>query len=474
MNPMKIIDLGKIRVVHFVGIKGVAMTALAIVAKELGMQVTGSDITEEFPTNTTLHRQGISYTTGFSPQHISSDINLVIYTGAHQGIQNIEVQVALKRGIKVLPQGKALGLFMQGKRGLSVAGSHGKTTTSAWIAYVLSKLNLDPTFAIGCGEILSLGTSGHWGKGDFFVAEADEYVTDPTHDPTPRFMWQHPEMLVVTNIDFDHPDVYQSLEEVKKAFIGFANSLPENGVIVANADDTPTASIIPFIKRRIITYGEEKNADFRVEQIKQVELQSQFTIFHKGVKLATYKTDLPGKHNIRNATAVIATLVTLGIDPRQLIKPLASFCGTKRRFEFITEKNGKLFFDDYAHHPTEITATITGARQWYPKKRIIVVFQPHTYSRTQALLQQFAHSLAQADITVIADIYTSAREKPIAGLTGKTLFYEAQKIKKDVQYAPTKADVLQYLETEVRTGDLIITMGAGDIFTWIDSIKCVL
>ena len=466
-------DLNIIKSIYFVGIKGVAMASLAIVAKEMGKEVRGSDVEEEFPTDATLHRFKIAHVKNFSPEHITDDIELVIYTGAHQGVNNIEVQTAIKKGIPVLPHGKALGLFMQGKKGISVAGSHGKTTTSAMIAHCLFKLGQDPSFAIGCGAINSLKTPAHAGSGEYFVAEADEYVTDPTSDVTPRFMWQKPQILVITNIDYDHPDVYRNLKAVEDAFAKFTQQVLKEGLVILNDDDVPTRSIIRTIEQKKITYGKLETADFQLVNVSYSKSQTNFQVKIQNA-IESFTLGIPGEHNALNSTAAIVILVTLGFTVEQIREVLKSFNGTKRRFEKIAEKNGKLLFDDYAHHPTEITATLTAIRNWFPDKRIITIFQPHTYSRTQALLLEFAHSFMVSDVVVLTNIYSSAREKPIVGVTGEILYGKTKQYKTSVHYAPTRTDVLEYIKTQTHTGDLLVTMGAGDIYTWLPQIEAVL
>ncbi len=459
-----------IKSIHFVGIKGVAMTALAILAKESGRQVTGSDLGQEFPTDVTLKRFGIIPQKDFYPGHLPKKIDLVIYTGAHQGINNIEVQEALSRDVPVLPHGKALAYFMDGKQGITVAGSHGKTTTSAMIAHLLTEIGQDPSFAIGCGEILSLKSSGHSGKGKLFVAEGDEYATDPMNDQTPRFMWQNPDVLVITNIDFDHPDVYKDLNTVKQAFIDFANSLSQTSTVVLNVDNEITASIIPYLKPQILTYGESKSADVRICSVSLNDGVSEFVVLYPKKEKVTFYLKVPGYHNVQNATAAIASLVILGFDLKKLIKPLLSFIGTKRRFEHIGEKNGKLLYDDYAHHPAEIEATLKASRDRFPQKRIIVIFQPHTYSRTLSLLGRFAGSFSNADLVILSEIYASAREKHLPGVSSQLLYAEMKKRHPDVHLAPKKNDVLKWLKTYSKPNDLILTMGAGDIFNWLSDI----
>ena len=471
---MNLTDRSKYHRIHFTGIKGVGMTALAIVAREMGIAVSGSDISEEFPTDATLKRFHIPYATGFSELNIAAGTDLIIYTGAHQGSKNPEVFAAKMRNIPVIPHGRALGLFMEGSRGISVAGSHGKTTTSAMVATVLVKSGRDPSYAIGCGEILGLGTSGHAGKGEFFVAEADEYMTEPGADATPRFLWQKPELLIITNIDFDHPDAYADLNAVKQAFLTFINGLAVNATIVLNQDDPPSASLLPLIKHKVVTYGLKKTAQFQLVNLMFHEGRTNFSVKFPDTKVHEFELVVPGAHNAVNATAVIAGLTNLQISLEEIKNRLAAFRGTRRRFELILEKDGKLMFDDYAHHPKEIRATLNSCRDWYGKRRLIVIFQPHTYSRTLALLPEFAESFTQADTVLVTEIYASQRETKRGDVSGRHLTEAIKKHQEEVYFVPQKSDVLEYVRSNVRPGDLIMTMGAGNIYNWIPEIAALL
>ena len=471
---MNLTDRSKYHRIHFTGIKGVGMTALAIVAHELGIEVNGSDINEEFPTDATLKRFKIPYTTEFTELNITTGTNLIIYTGAHQGSKNPEVFAAKIRNIPVMPHGRALGLFMEGNRGISVAGSHGKTTTSAMVATVLVKSGRDPSYAIGCGEILGLGTSGHAGKGEFFVAEADEYMTEPGADVTPRFLWQKPELLIITNIDFDHPDAYADIEAVKQAFLTFINGLAANAVIVINQDDPPSASLLPLIKQKVVTYGLKKSAQFQLVNLSFHEGKTNFSVKYPDTAVHEFELAVPGAHNAVNATAVIAGLSSLKVSADEIKTGLAAFRGTRRRFELILEKDGKIMFDDYAHHPKEIRATLNSCRDWYGKRRLIVIFQPHTYSRTRALLPEFAECFAQADTILVTEIYASQRETARGDISGRHLTEAIKKHHEDVYFVPQKSDVLEYVRSNVRPGDLVMTMGAGDIYSWIPEIAALL
>ncbi len=436
----------------------------------MGKYVHGSDVEEVFPTDATLKRFKIPYHTYFSPHHINKHIDLVIYTGAHGGCKNVEVAAAIKQGIPVLAHGKALGLFMKGKKAISVAGSHGKTTTSAILAHILSNLNQNPSFAIGCGEILSLKTPAHAGSGNYFIAEADEYATDPAVDLTPRFLWQHPKCLVITNIDFDHPDVYKNIDEVKSAFVKFVNQVDTNGVVVINASDEHAASIIGQTKRRVVTFGDTGKVDYKLDNVTCTNSSTQFDVIWHNKRVMTATLSVPGRHNAFNALAVIVVLKELGFNYIEINKYLRSYTGTKRRFELIGERNQILLYDDYAHHPAEIKATLKGTRDWYPNKRIIVIFQPHTYSRTARLLLEFAGSFEDADIVLLTEIYASAREIADNSISGQILADATAGQHKRVVFTPQLSYVLKYLRTHARPSDLILCMGAGNIYTWLPQI----
>ena len=408
------------------------MAALAIWAKEAGKVVAGSDVTEEFPTDEELKKAGIDVHEGFDEKHLTAfKPDFVVYTGAHGGRDNPQVVYAKKHAIASLPHGQALGMAMEGKWQISVAGSHGKTTTSAMIATILTEADLDPSYAIGCGSIRGLGAAGHAGKGDWFVAEADEYVTDPGHDLTPRFLWQNPDVLVVTNIDYDHPDMYPNLLAVQQAFVVLQK---QSKFSFVSADDE--ASSVLRGGDTVLTFGLSE-------------------------KLSELKLQIPGRHNMLNAAAAIAVCGRIGTAWETVKRGLERFGGTKRRFEKIGEARGVLIYDDYAHHPKEIEATIAAFRDKYPKKRLIVVFQPHTYSRTKALLTDFTRALARADIALVTDIYASARETQTEEGLAKRL---------GGLYAPTRKDVSEWLYKELKEDDIVVFMGAGDIYQWARSI----
>lgn len=492
------INLGEIKKAYFVGIKGVGMTALAIVAKEMGMKVIGSDIEAEFPTDELLAKYKIPVLKGFKKENLLlpnySDRNrkaiadLVVVTGAHGGLGNPEALAAKEMELPILTHGEALGKFMNyrsyksyksyrtyRKKGISVAGSHGKTTTAAMIAHILTKAGLDPSFAIGCGVVKSLGTSGHAGLGEYFVAEADEYVADPQFDLTPRFLYQSPTIEVFTNIDYDHPDVFSSIEDLKGAFLKFAKKLPKKGLLVAGIDDKNVRNILSQIKAPALTYGFSPEASLKISHLSVGEQRTFFWAKFQGVDLGEFVLRVPGRHNTENAAASAVLANYLGLSWEKIKEYLASYQGSKRRFEFIGQSAGVKLYDDYAHHPEEIRVTLKAAREWFPQGGLTVVFQPHTYSRTKALLSEFANCFEKADNVIISDIYASEREKEDLRINAKVLAWETRKYHPRVFYGGGERETVEVIREkrekgEIRKGDIVFTMGAGDIFRWHKAI----
>jgi len=463
--------MNKIKTIHFVGVKGVGMAPLAIIAKEAGFEVSGCDIDEQFITDAPLAKAGIKPMIGFDNEHIE-DCDLVITTGAHGGFKNPEVLRAKALGILVWTQGQAVGEFMKGKifdrtfEGVSVAGSHGKTTTTAMIATVLKENRMDPSFLIGTGDISSLGSCGHFGKGKTFVVEADEYATEPQFDKTPKFLWQRPRIGVVTNIEFDHPDLYSSMVDLRKAFLNFANCIQGDGVLIACLDDPETRIVLKDYKSNVITYGFSKNADYYIDKISIEPEKIFFWVNTKDTLLGEFSLSVTGEHNALNALAAIITCLELGISIANIKKGLVLFKGTKRRLEFIGNlPSGAMLYDDYAHHPTEIKKTLEAVKSSYPNKKIVCIFQPHTYSRTKSLFEQFVTSFSSADIVVIMDIFASSRESIDPSVSSKLLIEEISKIHKNALYISNADDVIKYMGQQAFGNNyIIITMGAGNVY----------
>lgn len=457
--------------IYFVGIKGVGMTPLAVIAKEAGMKVSGSDIGETFITDEILKKAKITPLVGFSKDHIV-DPDLVITTGAHGGFTNEEVLEAKRKGIKVVTQGEAVGIFMQGEIfgreqiGISVTGTHGKTTTTAMVATIFKECSLDPSFVIGTGNVLSLGSSGHFGKGKYFVAEADEYMTEPVFDKTIKFMWQHPKIAIFTNIEFDHPDAYKSIDNVKDAFLKFANKLQKDAVLIACQDNENVAEILKAYNGRKITYGLSDGNDFVIKNITSKDGKLEFALIGKGKSLGKFKLNVFGKHNALNATAAIIASLEAGLSVGAIKEALLAFVGTKRRSEYIGKLSaGAMLFDDYAHHPTEIKSTLLAFRDAFPKHKIVCIFQPHTYSRTKSLFEQFIYSFYNADTVILTNIYASLREQADPTVSSKMLVEKMRKFKKNVIFLPKLSDVVKYISQKQFGKDtIVITMGAGDVY----------
>lgn len=461
----------KYKKIHFVGIKGVGMTPLAIIAKEAGCIVTGSDIPEEFITDEPLHNAQIRVFSSFSAEHcIGAD--LVITTGAHGGFDNVEVQAAKQANIPVWTQGQAVGEFMQGKLfnkifdGISVAGTHGKTTTTAMIATVLQEAGLQPSYIIGTSNSKPLESPGHFGKGKYFVAEADEYATEPKQDKTPKFLWQHPKIAVITNIEFDHPDVYPDIAAIEDAFLKFVNQLPRNGLLIACGDDRVVQQLLKKYPGQSISYGFLPTNTYTLSRVRVSGSQTFFWVDAQGSSLGEFAIGVSGEHNALNALATIVVGMQIGIPIDKLKKGLHAFLGTKRRLEYRgTLSSGALLYDDYAHHPTELKKTLRALKLRHPTEKIVGIFQPHTYSRTKKLFDDFITSFADVDTVIVSDIYASRREAQDSAINSLMLVEAMQKKHKDVHYLPSLADVVEYLNRlRFKHDTVIITLGAGDIY----------
>lgn len=461
---------------HFVGIKGVGMTPLAIIAKEAGFRVSGCDIDEVFITDESLSKAKITPLIGFSEIHIQNQ-DLVITTGAHGGFDNPEVIKAKKVGIPVWTQGQAAGEFMKGEifgrrlDGISIAGSHGKTTTAAMISTILKANRLDPSFLIGTGNIPFLETDGHYGKGNFFVAEADEYSTEPKYDKTPKFFWQHPQILVITNIEFDHPDLFDTVKDLSTAFLSFTENV--GSTVIACIDDEEIKKLKNKINCNVITYGFSKEADFVLEKVRIEKDGMFFWVLNKNTNLGEFMLNVTGEHNALNALAAIVTGLEVGISIENIKKGLLTFKGTKRRAEFVKQlKEGALLFDDYAHHPTEIKKTLLAFKKTYPESKILCIFQPHTYSRTKKLFEQFITSFGSSDEIILADIYSSLREEKDASVSSAMLKDRISEKGQKVSYFSNTEDMVEYVANKKYDGKwIILTMGAGDIYKIADKLS---
>jgi UDP-N-acetylmuramate--alanine ligase len=432
---MRIINL---KHVHFVGIKGVGMCALALCAQDLGIKITGSDISELFVTDKILKERKIKWKVGFKKEHITSNIDLVITTGAHGGLSNPEVLVAKEIGIPVLTQAGALAKFSEGKETIAVCGVGGKTTTSAIIAHILDNCGLNPSYAVGVGKINPLGYPGRYVKeSKYFVCEADEFVNSPGIDNTPRFLSLDPKIVVATNIEHDHPDVYPTIEDTKNAYLKFFQKIPSDGLLIINSNDKNAKELSKSLSCKVVEFNTKKKI----------------------------KTSLPGEYNQKNLAAAILVADFLNIPKKKVLQSIKLFKGTQRRFEKIGKtKAGTIIIDDYAHHPKEIKSVLKAAKEFYPDKRIVAVFQPHTYSRTKALFKNFAQSFNDADIVCFMDIYSSAREKKDKTISSEKLAKATKKYNSNSFYIGNHKQAIKWLKDNLKKDDLLLTLGAGDIF----------
>lgn len=457
-----------IKKAYFVGIKGVGMTALATYMKQKGINVSGSDVEDEFHTDEALKTQQIEVKKGFNTENVPKDTDLVIVTGAHGSLKNPESLRAKDLGIKTIPHGQALGEEMQGKTQISIAGCHGKTTTTAMVATIFNLAKLDPSYILGAASIAPLGSAGQYGEGKYFIAEADEYLTAPGIDNTPRFLWQYPNIAVITNIEFDHPDAYKNLEQIYEAYSKFVSHIPKDGILVINIDDANNIKLLKNLTSEvnIVTYGFSKKADVQIKEYKMREGVTCIVIKNKKGESIELKLQIPGKHNAQNAVAAYCVASAVNISPNIIKSALFSFKGAKRRFEKVGNLGNILLYDDYAHHPTEIIATYDSFKEMYPERRIILVFQPHTYSRTEVMEDEFIKTfLSIKDPVVVTDIFASKRENTSDVISSKKI---VEKIRArggiNVNYMGNFSQTLEYLQKILMQNDVIVTMGAGDVY----------
>ncbi len=441
--------------IYVIGIKGSGTAALACLLNEFGAEVLGSDTKEKFFTDKLLEKQGIQFFEKFNSQNLPKDVDLVLYSTAYNEKNNIEIEEAKKREVLLMSYPEILGKIFNQNWGLAVCGTHGKTTVSAMLAHVLKISQKDPSAIVG-SQVKNWESNFLAGKGELMVIEADEYQN--------KFKYYDPKAVVLTSLDWDHPDFFSDFESYKQAFSEFISKIPKTGFLTVWGDSTETLKISSEISCEIIKYGLAEDNDLKIIDKGTQKTKQAFEAIFKEESLGEFKINLFGKHNILNAGAVIATGLKLGIEIEKIKEGLRDFQGTSRRMEFIGERNGSIIFDDYGHHPEEIKATLRAFRNKYTNKKITAVFHPHSFSRTQALLEDFAQSFDDADSVLVLDIYGSAREnkgevssKDLVDLINK---YDKQK----AFYVPTIKKTLDFLKEEVGENDLIITIGAGNVF----------
>ena len=438
--------------IHFIGIGGISMSGLAEILLEKGFTISGSDAKESDLTRM-LASKGAQIFYGQSAENIIPGIDLVVYTAAIHP-DNPEFAEARSQGLPMLSRAELLGQIMDNyEKSIAVAGTHGKTTTTSMISQILLVAKADPTISVG-GILESIGGNIRVGGSEVFITEACEY--------TNSFLHFHPKYSIITSVEAEHLDFFKDIDDIRRSFHEFAGNTAPDGVLIINGQIAALDQITNNLSCSVTTYGLCENDDFYAKNITYNDHAcGTYTLMHKTEDLGTVSLSVPGRHNVSNSLAAIALCLNLGLPLDVIKKGLLQFGGTKRRFEYKGTKNGITVIDDYAHHPTEIRATLTAAQK-YPHKRLVLVFQPHTYSRTKAFLDDFAEVLSMADVIVLADIF-AAREQNTFGVSSKDILERLTAKGKDAHYFPSFEEIEKFLLKNCMNGDLLITMGAGNV-----------
>lgn len=457
------INIESLKKVYFIGIGGIGVSAIARFMKARGKEVSGSDIK---PSKVTLglEKLGISVNYGQKEENITDDIDLAVYPVSVPET-NPELKTVLEKGIRALTYAESLGLIFNGKNGIAVCGTHGKSTTSSMIGGVLEDGGIDPSVLVG-SIVPRYDGNLQIGKSDYFVAEACEYSRN--------FMSLYPRIIVLNNVELDHTDCYKNIEEMKESFLDFAKHLPEDGVLFCNGDDLNAREVaekaeIEKPQLRIVYFGENTDNDFYFKDFRTVSDHVEFEVFHEGNDLGKFFLKIPGEINVRNALAAIAVGTYLGIPAGRIKESLENFSGIWRRFELKGEYNGALVISDYAHHPTAVSKAIQATKEFYPEKRILAVFQPHQHNRTRGLYEDFLQCFDLADEVILAEIYDvagreEAEDQSVSSLDiVEDIKKTNEKLKDHIFYAEDLETVRKLIEEKTRPGDILLIMGAGDI-----------
>ncbi len=445
--------LGRTKRIHFVGIGGIGMSGIAELLLNQGFQITGSDM-HCTPITEHLVERGAKVQEGHNPDLVFS-ADVVVKSSAVKD-ENPEVAAALGKKIPVIRRAEMLAEIMRMSYGIGIAGTHGKTSTTSMVGSVLSAAELDPTVIVG-GIVKNYGSNNLLGTGKYIVVEADEFDRS--------FLSLSPIIAGITNIEADHLDCYSNLAGVMDAFVEYANKVPFFGSVIVCLDDHGVQTMIPKINKKIVTYGLSRQARVRADNIEYRDFQSSFDAYLDNKLLGRFELKVMGEHNIQNALLAISVGLELDIQMDRIKVGLAKYSGVFRRFEYKGEFKGATLYDDYAHHPTEIEATLSGVRK-STDKRVFTIFQPHLYSRTRDFYEEFGRSFYQSDVLLVTPIYP-AREKPIPGITGKMIAEAAiQSGHKHVHYVEKNEGIIEIINDHVKSGDIVITMGAGNIYTY--------
>lgn len=466
-------DFSKIKKAYVIGIKGSGVIGVVEILHSMGIEVSGSDTHEKFFTDEILQKLGISYVEGFSIDNIPEDADLILRAASYNEANNVEVAEVKKRGLSAVYYPELLGELFNQKYGIAVCGTHGKTTTSSMLAFVLDRIGTSPTAVIG-SRVKQWGGNALVGTGEIFVIEADEYQN--------KLALYEPKGAILTSADYDHPDFFKTVEDYEKVFSQFVAKIPRTGFLVVWGDSAATNKIACSCQGEIIKYGfmEDNdmvisNFEFRISDQAQNSndkvLKQSFDLSYSGNDLGNFQIQLVGKHNALNAAAVIGVCHRLKLDMEKVCQALKEFEGTSRRFEMIGERNGAILIDDYGHHPEEIKTTLKATRELYPDKNIIAVFHPHSYSRTEALLQDFAQSFDSADKVIVLDIYGSARENSGKVSSGDLVDMINKYVRGKAEHIPTIDEVVESLQDKIGPQDVILAIGAGNVFEVVNKLK---
>ena len=446
------IDFHKPLHIHFIGIGGISMSGLAEILLGEDFVISGSD-SKSSPLTQALEQKGATVYYGQRASNITDNVDVVVYTAAIHP-DNPEFACAKEKGLPMLTRAELLGQIMRNyDTPIAISGTHGKTTTTSMVSHILLAGDCDPTISVG-GILPAIGGNIRVGESETFVTEACEY--------TNSFLSFFPKISIILNMDADHLDFFKDIDDIRHSFRRFAELLPADGTLIINADTPKYEDIIRDLPCNVITYGLEHDADYQAADITYDKYgHASFSVLRNGVKVGSYYLKVPGIHNVSNALAAIALGHLLGLSEEVIIKGLGSFTGTDRRFQYKGKVAGVTIIDDYAHHPTEIKATLKAAKH-YPHRKLWCVFQPHTYTRTKAFFQEFAEALSHADHVILADIY-AARETDTLGVSSEALSDAIRSLGTDSHYFPSFAEIETFLKENWNAGDLVLTMGAGDV-----------
>lgn len=441
-----------VRKIHMVGIGGIGMSGIAEILLDQGFEVSGSDRQLSEITDR-LEKLGAKIFKGHAAKNLD-EADVVVYSSAVHS-DNPELAAAAEKKIPVIRRAEMLAELMRMKYGIAIAGTHGKTTTTSMTSLVLMEGKLDPTVIVG-GKLSSFGgTNARLGHGDYIVVEADEFDRS--------FLQLTPVIAAITTLEREHLDIYTDLEDIKRAFVEFANKVPFYGFVILCLDEPSIQEILPLIRKKIVTYGINAQSDLRAINISFDANRSKFNLLRLGKDLGEIKLNVPGLHNVKNSIAAIGIGLELGIEFSKIKKAVESFTGVYRRIELKAEINDVMVVDDYAHHPTEVQATLSALKSGWPQKRVVAVFQPHLYSRTRDFHDEFGKSFLNADVLVVTEIYP-AREEPIQGITGELIVNDAKSFgHKEAFYVIDKKQLPEFLMKLKKSGDIVVTLGAGDI-----------